>query len=106
LQVGTVLDKSLAADGKAVELVVGLEPEHANLVRENTVFWDERGLRGSIGFFNINIQTAIPLPVIGGGAIAFATPDDSAPAAPAGAVFTLYDKPQREWKKWREPAVR
>jgi paraquat-inducible protein B len=106
LQVGTVLDKVLAEDGKAIELVIGLEPEHARLVRENTVFWDERGLRGSIGFFKINIQSAIPLPVIGGGAIAFATPDDTAPPAPAGAVFTLYDKPQKEWKKWKDPAVR
>jgi paraquat-inducible protein B len=75
-------------------------------VRENTVFWDERGLRGSIGFFHINIQTAIPLPVIGGGAIGFATPDDTAPPAPAGTVFTLYDRPQKEWRKWKDPAVR
>jgi paraquat-inducible protein B len=106
LQVGTVLDKVLADDSKAVELIIGLEPQHANLVRENTVFWDERGLRGSIGFLNINIQTAIPLPVIGGGAIAFATPDDTAPPAPAGTVFTLYDKPQKEWRKWKDPAAR
>ncbi len=106
LQVGVVLEKVLADDGKAVELLVGLEPQHAGLVRENTVFWDERGLRGSIGFFNINIQTAIPLPVIGGGAIAFATPDNTAPPAAAGAVFTLYDKPQKEWRKWKDPALR
>lgn len=106
LQVGTVLDKVLTDDGQAVELVVGLEPQHANLVRDNTVFWDVRGLRGSIGFLNINIQTAIPLPVIGGGAVSFATPDDSAPPAPAGSVFTLYDKPQKEWRKWKDPAVR
>ena len=106
LQVGTVLEKTLSADSKAVELVIGLEPAHAGLVRENTVFWDERGLRGSIGFFNINIQTAIPLPVIGNGAVAFATPDDTAPAAPAGAVFTLHDRPLKEWKKWKDPAVR
>ena len=106
LQVGSVLEKTLAADGQAVELVIGLEPPHAHLVRENTVFWDERGLRGSIGFFHINIQTAIPLPVIGGGAIGFATPDDTAPPAPAGTVFTLYDRPQKEWRKWKDPAVR
>lgn len=106
LQVGSVLDKVLADDNKSVELIIGLEPQHAGLVRENTVFWDERGLRGSIGFLNINIQTAIPLPVIGGGAIAFATPDDSAPPAPAGTVFNLYDRPQKEWKKWKDPAVR
>ena len=106
LQVGTVLDKALSEDGRSVELVIGLEPEHADLVRENTVFWDERGLRGSIGFFNINIRTAIPLPVIGGGAVAFATPDDSAPRAAAGTMFTLHDKPQKAWRKWLEPSLR
>ena len=106
LQVGSVLEKTLTDDGQAVELVIGLEPPHAHLVRENTVFWDERGLRGSIGFFHINIQTAIPLPVIGGGAIGFATPDGTAPPAPAGTVFTLYDRPQKEWRKWKEPAGR
>jgi len=106
LQVGTVLDKVLSEDGKGVELTVGLEPQHAHLVRENSVFWDERGLRGSIGFININIHTAIPLPVIGGGAVAFATPDETAPAAASGTVFNLYDKPQKEWRKWKDPAVR
>jgi paraquat-inducible protein B len=106
LQVGAVLEKVLSGDGKTVELIVGIEPEHAGLVRENSVFWDERGLRGSIGFFNINLRTATPLPMIGGGAIAFGSPDESAPAAAAGMVFTLYDKPQREWKKWKDPAFR
>ena len=105
LQVGIVLDKKLSEDGNSVELVIGLEPEHAGLVRENSVFWDERGLRGSIGFFNINIRTAIPLPIIGGGAVAFATPDDSAPRAAAGTVFTLHDKPQKSWRKWLDPSL-
>jgi paraquat-inducible protein B len=87
-------------------LVVGIQSEYAHLVRQNSVFWDERGLRGSIGFININIHTAIPLPVIGGGAVAFATPDETAPAAASGTVFNLYDKPQKEWRKWKDPAVR
>jgi len=106
LQVGAVLDKVLADGGRTVELVIGLEPQHAHLVRETTVFWNEVGLRGSIGFFNINIRTAIPLPVIGSGAVAFATPPADAPAAAAGTMFTLYDKPQKEWKKWQDGAVR
>lgn len=106
LQVGAVLEKTLSDDGKTVELIVGIEPQHTGLVRENSVFWDERGLRGSIGFLSIRVQTAIPLPMIGNGAIAFGTPDDSAPAAPSGMAFTLYDKPQKEWKKWKDPVFR
>jgi len=106
LQVGAVLEKRLTKDGKNVELVIGLQPEYSHLVRQNTVFWEERGLRGSIGFFSIRLQTATPLPLTGNGAIAFATPDDSASAAAANASFVLYDKPQREWKKWKDPAFR
>jgi phosphoribosylamine-glycine ligase len=41
-----------------------------------------------------------------GGVIAFATPDNAGPPAAANAVFTLYDKPQREWRKWKDPAFR
>lgn len=107
LQVGVVLDKNLSKDGQAVELIIGVQSEYAHLVRQNSVFWDQRGLRGSIGFFNINLQAAFPLPIgNGGGAIAFGTPDKPGPEAPANAVFTLYDKPQREWKKWKDPAFR
>ena len=106
LQVGAVLEKRLTKDGKNVELVIGLQPEYSHLVRQSTVFWEQRGLRGSIGFFSIRLQTATPLPLTGNGAIAFATPDDSAPAAAANASFVLYDKPQREWKKWKDPAFR
>jgi paraquat-inducible protein B len=106
LQVGIVLEKRLSTDGKNVELIVGVQSEYAHLVRQNSVFWDERGLRGSIGFLSIQLQTVTPLPIAGKGTIAFATPDDSAPAAPANMMFNLYDKPQREWKKWKDPAVR
>jgi paraquat-inducible protein B len=107
LQVGVVLEKKLTKDGKSVELVVGIESEYMHLVRQNSVFWDERGLRGSIGFFNINLRAAMPLPVEGGGgSIAFGTPDKAGPPAPANAAFTLYDKPQREWRKWQDPAFR
>ena len=107
LQVGVVLEKKLTKDGQSVELVVGIEAEYMHLVRQNSVFWDERGLRGSIGFFNINLRAAMPLPVEGGGGtIAFGTPDKAGPPAPANASFTLYDKPQREWRKWKDPAFR
>jgi paraquat-inducible protein B len=105
VHVGVVLEKSLARDGRNVELTIGVQAEYAHLVRQNSVFWDARGLSGSIGFLNIRLQSATPL-AIGGGAIAFATPDKPGEAASANAVFTLYDKPQREWKKWKDPAVR
>lgn len=106
VQIGAVLDKKLASGAQAVELTVGVRDEYARLVRDNSVFWEERGLRGSIGFINIRIQTATPLPIGGGGAVALATPDLSQPAAAPGTVFTLYDKPKSEWLKWNADTVR
>ena len=107
LQVGVVLEKKLTKDGKSLELTIGIESEYMHLVRQNSVFWEQRGLRGSIGFFNINLRLATPLPIEGGGgSIAFGTPDETGPAAAANTSFTLYDKPQREWRKWKDPAFR
>jgi len=106
LQVGVVLSKQLGPDGKTVELVIGVQSEYAHLVRGNTVFWEERGLRGSVGFVNIRLQTAMPLPLTGNGAVAFASPDDSAPPAAANMKFPLYDKPRREWRKWTDSPLR
>ncbi len=105
VQVGAVLDKKLASGGQAVELTIGIRDEHARLVRANSVFWEERGLRGSIGFINIRLQTATPLPIGGGGAVALATPDFSQPAAGANTVFTLYAQPKNEWLKWSAGGV-
>lgn len=106
MQVGVVLEKILSKDGSNIELIVGIQREYAHLVRKNTVFWEQRGLRGSIGFFSIRLQTANPMPLTGSGAITFASPDEAGPEAPANTRFPLYDKPQREWKKWKDPAFR
>jgi paraquat-inducible protein B len=103
LQVGEVLSKDLSGNGATVELVVGIEERYAPLIRQNTVFWSERALHGSIGFLSLNLESAVPLGT--GGVVKFATPDASAPRAKAMASFTLNAKPRREWLKW-DPAIR
>ncbi|MFZ4482888.1 MAG: MlaD family protein [Chthoniobacterales bacterium] len=100
MQVGAVLAKKLGRDGRTVELTIGIEDRYRNVVRDNSVFWEERGIRGSIGFIGISVQTVAPLPFVSNGAVALATPDIPGPAAPANAFFTLYDKPKRDWLKW------
>ena len=100
VQIGAVLEKKLGRDGGSVELTIGIQDKFANIVRENSVFWEERGIQGSIGFVNIRIQAATPLPFTGGGAVALATPDAAMPAASANTRFPLHAKPKREWEKW------
>lgn len=101
MQVGEVLSKDLGRDGAAVELIIGIEQRYAPLVRQNSVFWAERGLQGSIGFLDIRLET--PMPVGGGGVVKFATPDAAAPRARDMSLFTLNEKPRREWLKWDPP---
>lgn len=100
LQIGAVLEKKLSSDGRSVELIVGIQDKYRQLVRDNSVFWEERGIRGNIGFIGINVQTAAPLPFVANGAVVLATPDNPGPIASAKSVFKLYDKPRREWLKW------
>ncbi len=102
MQVGAVVGKKLGSDGRSVELTIGIEHKYRLLVRSNSVFWEERGIRGSIGFVGISVQTAAPLPFVANGAVALATPDVPGPAAAADTSFTLFDKPKREWIKWNE----
>jgi paraquat-inducible protein B len=102
MQVGAVVGKKLGRDGRSVELTIGIEHKYRLLVRNNSVFWEERGIRGSIGFVGISVQTAAPLPFVANGAVSLATPDIPGPAAAADTSFTLYDKPKREWIKWNE----
>jgi paraquat-inducible protein B len=102
MQVGVVLSKELGADGKSVELLVGIEERYAPLVRQNSVFWEERGLQGSIGFLNLRVESAMP--VAGAGVVKFATPDVSSSKARPMATYTLNAKPRREWLKW-DPAI-
>ncbi len=102
MQVGVVLSKELGADGKSLELLVGIEERYAPLVRQNSVFWEERGLQGSIGFLNLRVESAMP--VAGAGVVKFATPDASAAKARPLATYTLNAKPRREWLKW-DPVI-
>ena len=101
LQVGAVLSKKLGRDGRSIELTIGIQSEYTPLVRANSVFWEARGLNGSIGFLNVNIRSATPLPLAGNGAVVFATPDTSAAPARSRAAFNLNDKPRREWTRWQ-----
>lgn len=102
MQVGMVESKDISRDGRSVELKVGIEQKYAPLVRQNSVFWDEGALRGSIGFLNIRIQSTPLIP--SAGIVAFATPDANAPVAKAGTVFTLHAKPRKEWERW-DPVI-
>jgi paraquat-inducible protein B len=70
------------------------------LVRTRSVFWNASGIDVDIGLFRgAKIRTNSLSSLLSGG-IAFATPDEPAPAAAAGSVFTVHDQPDDNWFKW------
>jgi hypothetical protein len=70
------------------------------LVKTNTVFWNASGINANFSLFSgasIDIES---LRALLDGGIAFATPDQGGQAVKPGAVFTLHDRPQKEWRAW------
>jgi paraquat-inducible protein B len=105
LVVGKVGRKVLSADGRKVGLCVVISPPYDSLIRENTKFWDSGGVKVTMGFFDLKVQTG-SLDALTHGGLAFATPNNSEMGAQAkrGHEFDLHAAPRREWLRW-SPSV-
>ena len=101
VHVGQVVRKSIASDGRSADLYVSIDRPYAPLLRENTKFWDVSGVRASLGFFAIKVQTA-SLKSLAFGGIEFATPDakDMGQRITPGHIFDLNSTPRKEWLLW------
>src|SRR6185369_3376585 len=96
-----VRDCQLSADATVAEIRVLIKPRYVNLVRRRSKFWNASGVDVKGGLFSgvkINVESIRSL-VTGG--IVFATPNDpgSGPVK-NGAVFRLYDEPDKAWLQW------
>ena len=102
--VGRIFEARLAPDARGVELVAGIEPRYAALVRDNSRFFNVSGISADWGIFGgLSLRTDSLESVVAGG-VGFATPDK--PGAPAleGHAFDLAEAPEESWLKWR-PAI-
>ncbi len=99
LVVGKVGRKVLASDGRSVGLSVIIEKPYDRLIRENTKFWDSGGVKVSLGFLAIKVQSA-SLDALAHGGISFATPDAMGTPVRRGHEFPLFPEPRREWLRW------
>lgn len=102
LRVGEIISVSLAPDARSVEIAVRINPEHARLVRRNSVFWNVSGIGLDLGFVGGLKLKAESLQTILSGGLAFATPDRPPPPAdpvPQGHEFPLseYDEAYLRW---------
>ncbi len=101
LTVGRIARKTLSDDGRSVSLVAVIKSEYAPLIRENTKFWDNGGLRISLAFISFKVQTST-LDALTHSGVALATPDNAqmGPRVRQGHVFDLASSPRREWLRW------
>lgn len=99
LIVGKVGRKVLASDGRSVGLCVIVNKPYDRLIRDNTRFWDSGGVRISVGFLAITVQST-SLDALARGGISFATPDALGAPVRRGHEFPLFKQPRREWLRW------
>lgn len=108
--VGEIIAKKLSRDGKRIFLTARIRDEHSNLVKSNSVFWEEATVEAKVGFFKVEIDTpSITAPA---GRIAFHTPDGGGRAVKERTTFSLQSKqpatavPPSENQKSKIPFLR
>ncbi len=101
IEVGAVRAVQLSADATVAEILVQIRPRYVKLVRSSSKFWNSSGADVKFGLFSgleINVES---LKSLVGGGIVFATPSDpKSGQARNGAVFALYEQPERDWLEW------
>jgi hypothetical protein len=100
LEVGRVADVGLASDGASVSVQVIIEPEYAELVRKNSVWWSTGGVRLDAGLTGVNLSVDSFAAWLRGG-VAFATPDPPGDKVVTGYRFGLAEKADPEWLTWQ-----
>jgi paraquat-inducible protein B len=100
LEVGRIANVGLSNDGATVRIQVVIEPEYAELVRDNSKWWSISGVQFDLGIKGVQLSIDSLASWIRGG-IAFATPDQPGARVVTGYRFTLAEEPAREWLRWQ-----
>ena len=92
IQVGEIVSYDLTADGEHVEAKILIYEKYLKLVRQDSVFWKERGIRFHAGLDGIRVETGTMTSLIKGG-IVFENPSGEIKkkmVAEPNTSFTLY----------------
>ncbi|CUU52537.1 putative paraquat-inducible protein B [Actinobacillus pleuropneumoniae] len=87
--VGSIADYRFTADQKKVEIDVVIDKKYANLVKQDSHFWNISGINANIGLSGVSVNVDSIASVVQG-AVAFDSPDESK-IAEQGQKFTLYE---------------
>ncbi len=99
-QVGQIVSVGLAPDAATVDARVSIQPDYRNLVRDNSRFWSNSGLRLRLGLSGLELGTDTLANLTVGG-VSFATPTTPGEPVTTGRRFELADQPESEWLDWR-----
>ncbi|WP_041639630.1 MlaD family protein [Basfia succiniciproducens] len=88
MPVGKIYDYRFTPDQKKVEIQVVIDKAYANLIKQDTRFWNISGINANVGPSGITVNMD-SLNAIVQGAITFDSPDNS-PKAKQDQQFTLY----------------
>ncbi|MEN8199024.1 MAG: MlaD family protein [Thermodesulfobacteriota bacterium] len=106
VQVGHTTGFELSPTGQNVLVYINIHPRYVGLVRENTKFWNNGGMRIKGGLLSgIQISTESLASVLSGG-ISFSTPNkkDMGNRVANGRHFALHSEPDDDWLNW-SPAL-
>jgi paraquat-inducible protein B len=100
IKVGDVVAFELDEDGKHVDIKIFIHAPHHEAVFQNTRFWNASGVDVSVDASGIRVDTASFMSIMIGG-VAFDTPANLEPGAPAqeGATFHLYESREQIFEK-------
>ena len=101
VRVGVITRKDLAKGGRGVNLTASIRSQYAELLKENTHFWNTSGVKISGGLINLSVQSAT-LEAKGLGGVEFSTPSGEAAGGSVkeGHQYQLFDSPKRDWLQW------
>ena len=101
LEVGRVADVALATDGASVTIRAIIEPEYADLVRTNSVWWSTGGIKmeaSLTGGVNVGVDSFTSW--LRGG-LSFATPNAPGEKVATGYRFGVAEKADNDWLTWQ-----
>ena len=92
IDVGQVVDYTLADDNQSLDIQVFVRAPHDQLVQDNSRFWNASGIRVSMSANGVQVATESVQALLTGG-IAFDTPVSASAGEPSpeNTVFALYD---------------
>lgn len=102
VRVGGVRNVGLATDASAIEYDVYIRPQFAQLVTDDSVFWNTSGMTIGVGLKGLTVRLDSVAEIISGG-MAMAVPAEGKPVS-EGTRFILNESPEDEWLEWR-PSV-